>query len=115
MEHSCAHVHPVGMTNPTHEWDALEAAVDARLLADGSARRPADLGYEERMRGWMSEGLCPEEWAARNAQDLGCFSGGELTYSDASLDAWVQRLDAILFMPGAVDACRRHYLTADEM
>jgi len=63
----------------------------------------------------MKEGVSPEEWAARHAQDLVCFSGGEYCYADPLLDAWVQRLDAILFMPGAVDACRRHYLTADEM
>ena len=91
------------MTDLTTEWDSLDAMLAAYVVAaDHSTRRPADSGHEERMRDWMNEGLSPEEWAARHAQDLASFSGGEYRHADPLLDAWVQRLDAILFMPGAV-------------
>jgi hypothetical protein len=97
------------------EWLRFQASLDERLANAPDDRRQAYPFYEERMRTWRSEGLSPEEWAARNAQNLLCFSGGQYCYSDPSLDAWVRRLDTILFTHGAVDACRRHFLTDDEM
>ena len=104
-----------GMTDHIFDWDTMRGAIDAHLSADNRLRPPSDAGYEGLMRGWMSEGLCPEEWAARNAQDGASFSGGEHRHADLALDAWVRRLDAILFTHGAVEACRRHYLTAAEL
>lgn len=98
------------------DWDSLQASLATRLsAADAWVRRPADSGYEERMHEWMNEGMSPEEWAARHAQDLASFSGGDYSFADRMLDAWVRRLDKILFMPGAVDICRRHFLTPDEL
>ena len=104
------------MTDLTTEWDSLDTMLAAHVVAaDHSTRRPADPGYEAWMRDLMNEGLSPEEWAARHAQDIASFSGGEYHYPDPLLDAWVQRLDAILFMSGAVAVCRRHYMTPNEI
>jgi hypothetical protein len=90
------------------EWIRLQAWLDALIADPGDERPMADPFREDWMRIWHAEGLTPEEWAARNAQDLLCFSGGEYRYADPAVNRWVQRLVAILFTDEAVDACRRH-------
>jgi hypothetical protein len=62
----------------------------------------------------MSECGTAEEYAARNAQDWGAWSFGEYAYEDPELDAWIHRLERIFSTAGAVDACRRHFLTDAE-
>lgn len=45
----------------------------------------------------FSEGLSPEEFAARNSHTILCFSLDECRYADPALDAWISRLGSILF------------------
>jgi len=59
--------------------------------------------------------MSPEEYAARNAADIACFSLDRFRYSDPKLDNWIQRLAEILTDWKLVTECRRKYLTADEM
>ncbi len=78
-------------------------------------RHPADPEIERRMRAWMSEDLSPEEWAARNAHDIGSFSLDRFEYADPALDRWVRNLGRVLATPGAVAAARRRYLAPAEV
>ena len=62
----------------------------------------------------MTTGLSPEEYAARYAQHWVSWSFGNYAYEDRALDLWIHRLERIFFTDGAVDACRRRYLTERE-
>lgn len=81
-------------------------------------QRPwADSGREKLAQSLFSEGLSPEEFAARYSHGILCFSLGELRYADPSLDAWIQRFADILHhQNGAptVDELRDKLLTAEE-
>jgi hypothetical protein len=103
--------HPTDVTG----WIGFQTSLEARIAERPSDRGEASPIRQELMQGWYSKGLSPEEWAARNAQNVGSFSMGEYRYSDPALDRWVHRLDAIFFTKGAVEACRRHFLTDEEM
>ena len=100
---------------PTDEWEGLQQTIAVALAGDPVRRRPADPWYAARMAEWLSEGLVPEEWAARHAHELACWSGGGYRYADPTLDAWVRRLAAVLWIPGATAVCQRHFLTEAEI
>jgi hypothetical protein len=77
----------------------------------------ADAGLEAYARRLFSLDLTPDEYAARHAQDWGCFSMDEYRYSDPRLEAWVHRLGDIFFKrEGAptIEDLRRRYLTEEE-
>ena len=59
--------------------------------------------------------LAPEEYVARHAQDVGCFSFHFYRYADAELGAWVRRVGELLGSRGEVERCRALYLSADEL
>jgi hypothetical protein len=59
--------------------------------------------------------LSPEEYAARHAHLLGCFSFHLYRYRDPVLGAWVRRLGEILSTEGEVERCRRLFLTPEEL
>ena len=64
-----------------------------------------------------AEGLSADEYAARYAHGIMCFSLDECRYPDAALDAWISRLGQILNRaPGAptLTELRVKYLTFDE-
>jgi hypothetical protein len=77
----------------------------------------ADPGRVEQVRSMVAEGLSPEEYAARWAHKIDCFSLDEYAYEDAALHAWIHALGAIVFgKPGApaLDELRRRLLTPAE-
>jgi len=57
----------------------------------------------------------PEEYAARHAHLLGCFSFHLYRYRDPALGAWVRRLGEILSTEGEVERCQQRFLTAEEL
>ena len=77
----------------------------------------ADRGQEQMARQMMSDGVSPEEYAARGAHTMGSFSLGDVRYSDPALQAWVHALAAILFQrPGTptLEELRKRFLSEDE-
>jgi hypothetical protein len=58
--------------------------------------------------------MSPEEYAARYAADIACFSLDERRYRSMRLDQWILRLGEILRDWDAVNECRRKYLTPEE-
>jgi hypothetical protein len=59
--------------------------------------------------------LSPEEYAARHAHLLGCFSFHLYRYRDPALGVWVRRLGEILTTEGEVERCRQQFLTPAEL
>jgi hypothetical protein len=59
--------------------------------------------------------LSPEEYAARHAHLLGCFSLHFYHYRDPTLGTWVRRLGEILSTEGEVERCRQQFLTPEEL
>jgi hypothetical protein len=59
--------------------------------------------------------LAPEEYVARNAQNIACFSLDQFRYADPELGAWVKRVGELLHTRGEVERCRELYLSADEL
>ncbi len=59
--------------------------------------------------------MSPEEYAARNAADIACFSLDRFRYADRELDSWIQRVAEFVSDWTLVNECRKKYLTADEM
>ncbi|MBY0525916.1 MAG: hypothetical protein K2R98_21160 [Gemmataceae bacterium] len=57
----------------------------------------------------------PEEWAARHAHLLACFSLHLYRYKDATLGAWVRRLGEIFTTEGEIERCRHRFLTEEEL
>src|SRR5437762_925844 len=56
----------------------------------------------------------PEEYAARHAHHLGCFSFHRYRYRDPVLGAWVRRLGEILTSPGEIEHCQHQFLSPEE-
>lgn len=59
--------------------------------------------------------MSPEEYAARHAHLLGCFSFHLYRYHDPVLGAWVRRLGDILSTEDELDRCRQRFLTSEEL
>ena len=59
--------------------------------------------------------LSPEEYAARHAQEWGCFALHRYRYRDAALGAWIRRLGKILSDEKELERCRQRFLTAAEL
>ena len=59
--------------------------------------------------------LSPEEYAARQAHNWGCFSFHLYRYRDAVLGAWIRRLGEIIFSEDEIERCRQRYLTPEEL
>jgi len=58
--------------------------------------------------------LSPEEYAARHAGALGCFSFHLYRYREAAFGAWVGRVGEILTTGGEVERLRERLLTPEE-
>jgi hypothetical protein len=58
--------------------------------------------------------MYPEEYAARHAQDWGCFSLHLYRYRDAALGAWIRRLAELLFDQDQLEYWRERLLTPEE-
>lgn len=56
----------------------------------------------------------PEEYAARNAHNIMCFSFHEYRFRDPALAAWIRRLHEILVTQGEVELCRQQFLSKEE-
>jgi hypothetical protein len=59
--------------------------------------------------------LSPEEYVARHAHALGCFSFHFYRYRDPALGAWVRRVGELLSTEDEVERCRRQFLSAEEL
>jgi hypothetical protein len=59
--------------------------------------------------------MSPEEYAARHAHALGCFSFHLYRYRDPALGDWVRRLGEILSTEGEVEWCRQRFLSPEEL
>ena len=59
--------------------------------------------------------LSPEEYAARHAHALGCFSFHFYRYLDPALGAWVRRVGEILATEGEVERCQERFLSPKEL
>lgn len=82
----------------------------------GLMRKPAAPKFEQEIREQFPfETMSAEEFAARNASEILCFSLDEYAYSDAKLDAFMQRLGEILRDWNLVNQYRKIYLTDEEM
>jgi len=82
-----------------------------------SQRPLADPGREQMARQLFSEGLSPEEYAARYSHGIWCFSLGDLRYPDPALDGWIRRFADILHNENGaptVDELREKLLTPEE-
>jgi hypothetical protein len=58
--------------------------------------------------------MSPEEYAARHAHALGCFSLHLYRYHDPALGAWVRRVGEILATEGEIERCRERFLSSEE-
>lgn len=94
---------------------AKERSGSSVMSGEPEVRRRADPSREEFAAKWMATGLCAEEWAARNAENILCFSFDEYRYADPALNAFVQEVGRIFFTPGGVDAARRRFMTDEEI
>ena len=77
----------------------------------------ADSGQEQMARQMMADGLSPEEYAARWADSILCFSLDDVRYNDPTLQSWIHALGAILSQgPGAptLEELRKRFLTDKE-
>jgi|CZKC01.1.fsa_nt_gi hypothetical protein len=77
----------------------------------------ADPGRERMARQLFSEGLSPEEYAARHSHGIWCFSLGDLSHSDPALDTWIRRFTDILHHENGaptVQELREKLLTPEE-
>lgn len=80
------------------------------------SREPAAPKFEQQIREQFPfDKMSAEEFAARNASDILCFSLDEYRYADAQLDAFIQRLGEILRDWKLVNHYRRIYLSDEEM
>jgi hypothetical protein len=59
--------------------------------------------------------MSPEEYAARHAHLLGCFSLHFYRYRDPVLSAWVRRLAEIHSSEDEIERCRQKFLTPEEL
>jgi hypothetical protein len=77
-------------------------------------RPKADAFRAEVAARWYADGLSPEAWAARYAHTIGCSSLDEVRYEDPAIDAFIQRVHAILRQPSLVRHLREALLTPEE-
>src|SRR5580700_742845 len=60
--------------------------------------------------------LSPEEYVARHAHALGCFSFHFYSYRDPALGDWVRRVvGEILSTEGEVERCQKRFLSPEEL
>lgn len=59
--------------------------------------------------------LTPEEYVARHAHALGCFSFHFYRYRDPILGAWIGRVGELLSIDGAIERCQERFLSPDEL
>ena len=59
--------------------------------------------------------MSPEEYVARHAHALGCFSFHFYQYRDPDLGAWVRRIGEIPATEGEVERCQQRFLSPEEL
>jgi hypothetical protein len=59
--------------------------------------------------------MSPEEYTARHAHALGCFSFHFYRYRDPALGAWVRRVGEILATEGEVERCQQRFLSPEQL
>ncbi len=72
---------------------------------------------EDVARALVREGLSPEEYAARRAHGIACFSLDGYRYRDSRVQGWIHSMGSILSQrPGApsLEDLRSRFLTAEE-
>jgi hypothetical protein len=59
--------------------------------------------------------MSPEEYAARKGHLWGCFGLSRNKFENASLAAWIRRLQEILSDSAELERCQQRYLTPEEL
>ena len=59
--------------------------------------------------------MSPEEYVARHAHSLGCFSFHLYHYRNPALGAWVRGVAEILSTEGEIERCRERFLSTEEL
>jgi hypothetical protein len=78
----------------------------------------ATVSMENTVQEMMSCGLSPDEYAARWAHNIYCFSLDQYRYRDVVLQAWIHTLGAILFQKNGapnLNDLRAKFLTNEEI
>lgn len=83
-------------------------------MAAPKDRPLADAQREALAARWRSEGLPPEEWAARYGHTVRSSSFADYRYAARGLDDWIQRVDAVLRSPALLQRCRETFLSQAE-
>jgi hypothetical protein len=87
--------------------DAMPAAEDWSWAFD----READADIEAHFP-WGE--MTPEEYAARHAHQIGCYSLDRMRYRDPAIGCWAVRLGEVLARPAELERARREWLTPAE-
>jgi hypothetical protein len=78
----------------------------------------ATVSMENTVQEMMSCGLSPDEYAARWAHNIYCFSLDQYRYRDVVLQAWIHTLGVILFQKNGapnLNDLRAKFLTNEEI
>lgn len=59
--------------------------------------------------------MTPEEYAAREGHNWGCFSFGSYIYENSEFNEWIHTLDDIFFSKNGIKHAREKYLTKEEI
>jgi hypothetical protein len=59
--------------------------------------------------------MSPEEYVARHAHAVGCFSFHLYHYRNPALGTWVRRVGELLSTAEEVERCRQQFLSAEEL
>jgi hypothetical protein len=85
--------------------------MEAEPASDDVARGPWD---EVARDLFPYRDISPEEYAARHAHQVGCFSLDRHHYNDPELASWFGRLGTIFRDLDELERCRRTFLTTAE-
>ena len=71
--------------------------------------------YEQNAHELFPISMSPEEYVARFGSGWACCSFPSYSYRDKELDAWLQKFDELMSIPGIIDKLREQFLTPEEI
>ncbi len=88
----------------------------ASVLLDNPLARPlAHESEEQHVCKLMSEGLTPEEYAAKHGRQILFYSFGYYSFRDQAVETWAHRLGQLLFKPELIDEYEEQFLAGEEL